>query len=91
MLDRDRVTRIEERIVARALQTREAPPGEVIWERHQAIAAQFLDWLDGGPPPATTLADNLRSAAMLFGAIRAAETGMTVDVQGMVRELGGVG
>ena len=47
----------------------------------------FLDWLDGGPPPGTTLADNLQSAAMLFAAIQASETGQTVDVQAMVREI----
>ena len=52
---------------------------------------QFLDWLDEGPPPATTLADNLQWTAMLFAAIRAAETGMTVDVQEVARELEGAG
>ena len=65
------------------------PPVEVIWKGYQAVETQFLDWLDGGPPPATTLADNLQSTAMLFAAIRASETGTTVDVQEMVRELAG--
>ena len=89
VLDRDHIVRIEERSAAGTLQTREVPPLEVIWEGHQAVAAQFLDWLDGGPPPVTTLADNLQSTAMLFAAIRASETGMTVDVQDMARELAG--
>src|SRR5829696_315815 len=80
VLDRDQFVRIEERSAARTLQTREVPPVEVTWEGHQAVAAQFLDWLDGGPPPATTLTDNLQSTAMLFAAIRASETGTTVDV-----------
>jgi predicted dehydrogenase len=62
------------------------PPLEVIWEGYQAIAAQFLDWLDGGPPP-TTLADNLPSTAMLFAAIRVSETGTTIDVQEVARQL----
>jgi predicted dehydrogenase len=84
-----KMVRIEERSEAGTLQTREVPPVEVIWEGHQSVAAQFLDWLDGGPPPATTLADNLQSTAMLFAAIRASETGMTVDVQEIGRELGG--
>jgi hypothetical protein len=35
--------------------------------------------------PATTLEDNLQSTAMLFAAVRASETGTTVDDQ----ELGG--
>ena len=70
------------------LQPREVPPVEATWEGRQAVAAQFLDWLDGGPPPATTLIDNLQSTAMLFAAIRASETGTTVDVQWVPRELG---
>ena len=81
--------RIEERSPAGTLQTREVPPVEVVWEGHQAVAAQFLDWLDGGPPPATTLTDNLQSTAMLFAAIRASETGTTVNVQEIARELTG--
>jgi predicted dehydrogenase len=88
VLDREHIVRIEERSAAGALQTREVPQIDVIWEGHHAVAAQFLDWLDGGPPPATTLADNLQSTAMLFAAIRAAETGMTGDVQEVARELG---
>ena len=58
------------------------------WESHQAIAAQFLDWLDGGAEPATTLEDNLHSMALLFGAVRAAEMGTAVDVQEVAREVG---
>ena len=88
VLDRDQVVRIEERAPSGALQTREVPSLDVEWENHQAIAAQFLDWLDGGPEPTTTLADNLQSMAMLFGAVRASETGMAMDVQEVARELG---
>jgi predicted dehydrogenase len=87
VLDRDHIVRIEERSAAGTLQTRDVPPVEIIWDGHQAVAAEFLDWLDGGPPPATTLADNLQSTAMLFAAIRAAETGETINVQQMVRQL----
>jgi predicted dehydrogenase len=89
VLDRDHVVRIEERSAAGTRQTREVPQTEVIWEGHQAVAAQFLDWLNDGQPPATTLSDNLQSTAMLFAAIRASETGTTVDVQELVQELGG--
>jgi predicted dehydrogenase len=87
VLDRDHIVRIEERSRAGTFQTREVPQVEVVWEGHQAVAAQFLDWLADGPPPATTLADNLQSTAMLFAAIRASETGMTVNVQDMAREM----
>ena len=90
VLDRDHTVRIEERAPSGTLQTREVAPVDVEWENHQAIAAQFLAWLDGGPEPPTTLADNLQSMAMLFGAIRASETGTAVDVQMMARELAAI-
>jgi hypothetical protein len=61
----------------------------VTWESHQAVAAQFLDWLDGGQLAAATLTDNLQSTATLFAAIRASETGTTVDVQELAQELEG--
>ena len=90
VLDRDHVVRIEEWSAAGTRQTREVPPVKVIWEGHQAIAAQFLDWLDGGSPPAATLDDNLQSTAMLFAAVRASETGSSVDVQEITRHLSGL-
>lgn len=89
VLDRDQIVRIEERSPAGAYQTREVPMVDVTWEGHQAVADQFLTWIDGGPPPATTLEDNLQSTAMLFAAIRASETNSMVDVQAMARELAG--
>jgi len=89
ILDRDDVVRIEERSADGTRQVREAPPLDVTHEGHQAVAGQFLDWLDGGPEPETTLADNLQSTAMLFAAIRASESGTTVDVQEMARRLAG--
>ena len=87
VLDRDQIVRIEERSATGTLQTREVPMVNVTWDGHQALPPMFLDWLDGGPPPETTLADNLQSTAMLFAAIQASETGQTVDVQALVREL----
>ena len=45
------------------------------------IAEQFCDWLNGGPPPATQLEDNIQCAALLFAAIESAHTGQAVDVQ----------
>ena len=50
---------------------------------HEVQIGQFLDWLDGGEEPDTVLRENLKTAAMLFAAIRASETGQTVDVAGM--------
>jgi predicted dehydrogenase len=88
VLDRDNTVRIEVRSAAGTFQTREVAPVAAEWESHQAIAAQFLDWLDGGAEPATTLEDNLHSMALLFGAVRAAEMGTAVDVQEVAREVG---
>ena len=67
--------------------TEEVPAPPLAHEGHAWIVAEFLDWLDGGPTPATTLEDNIRTAATIFGAIESARTGQSVDVQQMVREL----
>jgi predicted dehydrogenase len=45
------------------------------------LAEQFVDWLNGGDPPATCLDDNIQCAAILFAAIQSARTGQIVDVQ----------
>jgi predicted dehydrogenase len=80
VLDRDQIVRIEERSAAGTYQTREIDLLNKTWDGHQAIPPQFLDWLDSGPAPETTLDDNLQSTAMLFAAIQASESGQTVDV-----------
>jgi hypothetical protein len=69
------------------LVTEEVPAPPPAREGHAWIVAEFLDWLDEGPIPATSLDDNIRTAAMVFGAIEAARTGQSVDVQQMVNEL----
>jgi predicted dehydrogenase len=38
---------------------------------HQTIIRDFLNWLDGGPEPETSLRDNIKSMAMIFAAIDA--------------------
>jgi predicted dehydrogenase len=83
---RDRVVRIHRFTRGQGLMTEEVPPVKVPYEGHQWIVDEFLTWLDGGPAPATTLADNLQSVAMLFGAIRASETNQVVDVQALLRD-----
>lgn len=62
-----------------------APPPR--YEAHAWIVDEFLSWLDDGPPPATTLDDNIRTAAMVFAAIESAQTGQVVDVQQMLSEV----
>lgn len=49
--------------------------------RNAWIAEQFCAWLQGGPAPQTTVADNLQCAALLFAAIESAHTDEPVDVQ----------
>ena len=45
------------------------------------LVAQFLDWLDGGPPMETNIEDNLQSVALIFAAIESSKTGQPVQVQ----------
>jgi predicted dehydrogenase len=49
-------------------------------EGHAHIVKAFLNWLDGGPAPETHLDDNIHSAATMFAAIQAGNTGRTVRV-----------
>jgi hypothetical protein len=84
VVDRDDIVRVEEWQPGRGLRVEEVPAVRLEWEGHQAVIAQFLDWLDGGPAPATILADNIKSAAMLFGAIDASARAQVVDVAGRV-------
>lgn len=64
-------------------------PVRTAWpDGHSVQIDRFLTWRDGGPQPPTVLDDNLKSAAMLFAAIRASETGQVVDVAAMAAEAG---
>jgi predicted dehydrogenase len=87
VLDRDDIVRVEEWQPGRGLRIEEVPAERLPWEGHQAVIAQFLDWLDGGPTPATVLDDNIQSAAMLFGAIEASAAERVVDVAAKVAVL----
>lgn len=42
---------------------------------------QFCQWLDGGPPMATSVEDNLQSVALVFAAIESARLDQPVKVQ----------
>ena len=88
VLDRDDVVRVQEHARGQGLRTWEVPPVRLEREGHVAIVGQFLDWLDGGPPPPTAIEDNLKSNALLFGAIEASARGQTVDVAAMVAGAG---
>ena len=83
----DQVVRIHRHERGRGVVTEEVLAPQPPHEAHAWIVAEFLDWLDGGPAPATALEDNIRTAATIFGAIEAARTGQTVDVKQMLGEL----
>jgi len=48
---------------------------------HLGVMRDFMAAVRGGPPPETAGSDNLKSLAMVFGAIRSAETGFAVDIE----------
>ncbi len=77
---------IEEHAPETGLRIEDVPLVAPRWPGHQAMIAQFIDWLDGGPPPPTIIADNLQTTAMLFGAIEASVENRVVDVQAKVAE-----
>ncbi|MDX8516246.1 Gfo/Idh/MocA family protein [Mesorhizobium captivum] len=50
------------------------------WE-NTLLIEQFCHWLDGGPPMATNVEDNLQSVALVFSAVESARLGQPVKVQ----------
>ena len=86
-VDADGIVRVHRHTRGSGLVSEEiaAPTGPR--EGHAWIVAEFLDWLDGGPTPATTLEDNIRSAAAIFGAIESSHTGQVISVSRMLEDL----
>jgi len=84
ILDRDGTVRVLEHTPGRGLKTEERPAIAPKYDGHCYLVNEFLDWLGGGPEPATVIDDNMKSAAMLFAAIEASETQSVVDVQAKV-------
>jgi predicted dehydrogenase len=82
----DEIVRVHRHIRDLEAVTQEVPAPVPPRQGHDWIVAEFLDWLDGGPPPATTLDDNMRTAAMIFGAIHSSQTGKLVDVECMLND-----
>lgn len=83
----DQVVRVYRNTRGERLQIDELTTLKPDFPGHEWIINEFLDWLDGGPVPATALDDNLRSVAMVFAAIAASRTGQPVDVAAMVAPL----
>jgi predicted dehydrogenase len=89
VVDRDGVVRVYRHTPGQGIRVDEIAPVRPKFDGHQWIVNEFLDWLDGGPEPATVLRDNIKSAAMLFGAIEASATGQVIDVAAKARSAEG--
>lgn len=87
VVDRDNVVRLQRHTAGQGLRIDELPQVRETHEAHNAIVDQFLTWMEGGPAPETRLEDNIKSAALLFGAIDASERGAAVDVTAKLAEL----
>jgi predicted dehydrogenase len=82
----DQTVRIHRHTASAGVVTTEVAAPALEREAHLWIVDEFLHWLNGGPTPLTVLEDNIRTAAMIFGALESARTGQTVDVERMVHE-----
>jgi hypothetical protein len=81
----DQVVRMHRHTPAGGVVSSEVPIPVLAHTGHAWIVDEFLNWLDGAPAPATTLEDNMRTAATIFGAIEAAHTRQVVDVKAMLQ------
>lgn len=72
--------RIEQHLGGDRLQTTDVEqlPGE--FDGHTWVIDEFLNWLDGGPPPVTNIEDNIHTAALTFAALDAIQQGAFVDI-----------
>ena len=62
----------------------EAP--EIGREGHLRLFEEFLDWLDGGPPSATRIEDNLQSFAMVIAAMESTIDGQPKRIAGYLQD-----
>lgn len=94
VLDSDNVVRLTEHLGNGYTRTTEVEPsdtgyeGPVEHEGHYWTIKGFLDWLDGGPAPKTVIDDNIRTAALSFGAVEASLENRAVDVRAKLAEAG---
>lgn len=91
VMDRRRVSRYTpEGAIGASPATGPLPEAVPLLERprwgHHALIEDFLDWLDGGPPAPTAVAENLRSTAVMFAAIESSRRGKPVDVADLLAE-----
>ncbi|HET7567853.1 MAG TPA: Gfo/Idh/MocA family oxidoreductase [Gaiellaceae bacterium] len=68
-------------VVVREIALDERPAWANSW-----LVEQFVDWLEGGPPPPTQVSDNIQCAALTFAAVESAVSGRPVDVQAFLAD-----
>ncbi|MBW3624160.1 MAG: hypothetical protein KY468_12200, partial [Armatimonadetes bacterium] len=84
VLEQGETVRLLKRQMHGGIITEELEPVRATYDGHNAIIDQFLTWREGGPEPKTVVQDNLKSAAMLFAAVQASETGQAVHVPSLL-------
>ncbi|MFP6638892.1 MAG: oxidoreductase, partial [Myxococcota bacterium] len=57
---------------------------EVTREGHDYLFAEFLDWLDGGPPASTGIQDNIQSFAMVIAAMQTTTEGQPRQISDLI-------
>lgn len=87
VIGHDSVTRIYRHTAGQGMTIEDVPTVVPEYDGHQWQIDEFLTWLNGGRTPDTILDDNLKSVAMVFGAIEASRTSSAVDVEAMVNSV----
>ncbi len=64
----------------------EAP--EILWEGHDHLFDEFLNWLDDGQPSDTRIEDNIKSFAMVIAAMETSLDGQPKQIVDYVADLG---
>lgn len=88
-IGRDGITRLYRHTAGQGMTIEDVKPITPEYDGHQWLINEFLAWLDGGPTPDTVLDDNLKSVAMVFGAIEASKTSSSVNVEALVNSVAG--
>lgn len=86
VVDSDDRVWLHEHTPGQGMRLTEVAAAQPQWSGHEAVICRFLDWLDGGEAPETVIDDNIKSAAMLFAAVEAAQEGRAVEVEAMVAQ-----
>ncbi len=86
-LDADHIVRLTCDLGADGEVVEEIMPEANPHDGHFAVITTFLDWLDGGPPPETTIDDVLQTMALTFSAAEATRNGQRVEIQSLIQGL----